>query len=50
MLEEIIAQELLKVELTADEDALVEVLACGIGDAQTCSGSGRCGSSPVLGN
>ena len=31
MLEEVIAQELIKVELTADEDVLEEEMACGIG-------------------
>lgn len=48
MLEEIIAQELCKVELTADEEILKETLACGIGGSKSCSGWGTCGSNPEL--
>ena len=48
MLEEVIAQELIKVELTADEDVLEEEMACGIGGASSCSGSGSCGTKNLI--
>ena len=48
MLEEVIMQELSKVELTADEEVLEETMACGIGGPNSCKGSGSCGTKNML--
>jgi len=48
MLEEVIKQELCKVELSAAEEILEEEMACGIGGNTSCSGSGSCGTKSML--
>lgn len=51
MLKEVLGKKLRELELEElDFEELDETMACGIGGAKVCSGSGSCGTKPNIVN